>query len=134
MRNAVLAALVLLPAVAHAELKKTAIEARHAPVKAASQPLTIDGMLDKINNSYMQGLQRCYVKGLARNPSIGGKVTVIYTVNQWGHVSGTATGIAPTVDACLTSQIGGWRFPSPRDAKGALTEASFKIALMLNRQ
>jgi len=133
MRNAVLAALLLVPALAHAEFKKPA-DTRPAPTKVASQPLTIDGMLDKINTSYMQGLQRCYVKGLAKNPNIGGKVTVIYTVNHWGHVSGTATGIAPAVDACLTTQIGQWRFPSPRDAKGALTEASFKIALMLNRQ
>lgn len=121
----ILVAALLAPGLAHAEFKKT--------TKSVAPSLTIEGMLDKINSVYMSGMQRCYVKGLSRDPSLRGKVTIVFTINPWGRVTGTVTGIAPQVDSCLTSQVGTWRFPSARDPKGIATEASFKLNLLLRR-
>jgi hypothetical protein len=125
LRNLLVAAALLMPGLANAEFKKAA--------KVVPQALTIEGMLDKINNVYMSGLQRCYVKALAKDPSLAGKVTVVFTINPWGRVNGSVAGIAPVVDNCLTAQVGTWRFPSPRDSRGVPTEASFKINLLLHR-
>lgn len=122
LRNLVVAVALLVPGLATAE--------RSPKVQ---QTLTIEGMLTKINNTYMSGLQRCYDRALTKDPTIAGKVTVVFTINPWGRVSGSVSGIAPVVDNCLSSQVGTWRFPSPRDNKGALTEASFKINLLLRR-
>jgi hypothetical protein len=114
--------------VAVAKAETTVIE-----TKVAEEPLTIDGMLGKINSAYMMGMQRCYMKGLRQDPTLGGKVTVVLTVNPDGRVSGSATGIAPAVDTCLTSKLATWRFASPRDHKDKPTQQSFKISLLLRQ-
>jgi len=133
LRNIIIAALLLVPGLAHAEFnakKATSSETRPAEKAAV---LTVDGMLAKINTTYMQGMQRCYVKGLAQHTSLAGQVTVVFTVNPWGRVSGMVTGITPKVDACLSSQLSTWRFPSPRDGKDKPTVATFKINLLLRQ-
>ena len=133
LRNIFLVALLLVPTIARAEfISKKAPDVRVA-AKVASEPLTVDGILYKIHRDYMLGMQRCYTKGLAQDPSLGGKVTVVFTVNPWGRVSGTVTGITPKVDTCLSTQVGTWRFPAPRDANDKPTQASFKINLLLRR-
>ena len=125
-------AALLTPSVAHAEfIAKKPTEARPS---AKAEVLSVDGMLAKINSTYMQGMQRCYVKGLAQDNSLQGKVTIVFTVNPWGRVSGTVTGIAPKVDSCITNQLSTWRFPAPRTAKDQPTQATFKINLLLARQ
>ena len=128
----VLAAL-LVPNVAHAEfVSKKSSEVRVATA-AKVEALTVDGMLHKINSVYMLGMQRCYVKGLAQDPSLSGKVSVVFTVNPWGRVTGTVTGVSAKVDACLSNQLATWRFPSPRGANDKPTQASFKISLLLRQ-
>jgi hypothetical protein len=130
MSRHLLVASLLLPSLAHADVSmKTPRVSQPTPAKVDS--LTVDGMLGKINSTYMQGMQRCYVKGLAQNASLQGTVTLVFTVNPWGRVSGTVTGIAPKVDTCLTGQLASWRFPSPRDAKDRPTIATFKLNLQL---
>lgn len=120
MNKLLILAALSVPTAAHAEF-------RAAP--AASEPLTVDAMLAKIQSSYMSRMRRCYNKGLARNPALTGKVTVTFTVNRYGRVDGEATGIAPKVDACLTSAISTWRFPTTSSRK----EATFRISLSLTR-
>jgi hypothetical protein len=134
LRCIVVVVAVLVPSLARAEFIAKKPEVRPAATaKVVQEPLTVDGVLRKINTVYMLGMQRCYVKGLSQDPSLTGKVTVAFTVNAWGHVSGTATGVAPQVDACLTNQLGRWQFPAPRDNKAKPTEASFKISLVLRQ-
>jgi hypothetical protein len=128
IRNIFIAAALLVPALAHAEIKTN----KAARTKAAA--LDVDSMLGKIHSTYMQGMQRCYVKGLAQDNSIEGKVSIVFTVNPWGRVSGTVTGIAPKVDNCINAQLSSWRFTAPRDAKDRPTVATFKINLLLARQ
>src|SRR5689334_10842398 len=123
VKHFIIAAL-LVPALAHADVRT---QTKH-------ELLTVDGMLAKINSTYMQGMQRCYVKALSQDASLEGQVTIVFTVNPWGRVSGTAAGIAPKVDSCLTSQLASWRFPSPRDGKDKPSSATFKINLNLTQQ
>jgi len=126
LRNLAVALALLVPGLAHAEFKKSAKVMQQ-------QTLTIDVMLAKIQSVYMSGLQRCYDRALTKDPTLSGKVTVVFTINPYGRVSGSVSGIAPTVDNCLSSQVGTWRFPSARDNRGVATEASFKINLLLRR-
>jgi hypothetical protein len=138
LRNLLVALALLVPALAHAEFIKKASSDVRAPSSASAkvapvETLSVDGMLAKINSTYMLGMQRCYVKGLAQDNSLAGTVTVVFTVNPWGRVSGIVTGIAPKVDACLSNQLTTWRFPSPRDAKDRPSTATFKINLLLRQ-
>lgn len=129
----IIAALLTTTSIAHAEIQtKTARAAQSSARKVES--LSVDAMLTKINTTYMQGMQRCYVKGLARDSGLQGKVTIVFTVNPWGRVTGTVSGIAPKVDTCITNQVSTWRFPAPRTAKDQPTQATFKINLLLARQ
>lgn len=117
----IIVAAVLVPTVAAAE----------RPSKPAIVELTIDRMLDKIQTTYMPGLRRCYAKALTVDPSLSGRVSAMFTVNPNGQVSGSVSGVAPPLEACLTSQLGRWRFPSPLNRNGARAEATFRISLAL---
>ena len=135
LRNILIVAALLVPALAHAEFIKKASSDVRTPssAKVAAETLSVEGMLAKINSTYMLGMQRCYVKGLSQDNSLAGTVTVVFTVNPWGRVTGMVTGIAPKVDACLSNQLTTWRFPSPRDAKDRPKAATFKINLLLRQ-
>ncbi len=94
--------------------------------------LTPDIVLSKIQSVYMAGLKRCYKTYLNKDASARGKVTLSLTVNATGRtVNGNAKGFAGEVDDCITAQMGGWRFPIPKDKDGEATEASFAITLQL---
>jgi hypothetical protein len=124
-KTILIAALISLPTLAHAEFV-----AKRAPAPSlSSDPLTIDVMLTKIQSTYMSRLRRCYNRGLATNASLSGKVTLTFTVNRYGRVDGEATGIAPKVDACLTTALGTWRFPTATARK----EATFRLSLSLTQ-
>jgi hypothetical protein len=129
-RHLLVVACLLLPSLAHADVSVKTPRVTQ-PTNAKVDSLTVDGMLGKINSTYMQGMQRCYVKALAHDASLQGTVTLVFTVNPWGRVSGTVTGVAPKVGTCLTNQLASWRFPSPRDAKDRPTVATFKLNLQL---
>ena len=143
MRNAILVvtAALLFPMVAHAEfatprdtpevrastfVKKTKIE--HAPsrVAVATPRLTVDEVLQKVNTVYMSGLQRCYRKSLAYDPTISGKVMLAFQVGDDGSVQSNVP-VATKFDECLSRIVGNWRFSIPATAK----DSSFKISLML---
>jgi hypothetical protein len=94
--------------------------------------LTPDIVLSKIQTAYMAGLKRCYKNYLNKDASARGKVTLSLTVNSTGRtVNGSAKGFAGEVDACITAQMGGWRFPAPKDNDGEATDANFAITLQL---
>lgn len=119
-----------LPTLAHAEfMAKPRTDVRAPAPKRSSEPLTVDGMLARIQSSYMSRLRRCYNRGLATDPTLTGMVTVMFTVSPYGRVRGAATGIAPKVDACLTSALSSWRFPTASPRK----EATFRLRLALTQ-
>ncbi|MBA2540478.1 MAG: AgmX/PglI C-terminal domain-containing protein [Deltaproteobacteria bacterium] len=94
--------------------------------------LTADLVLAKIQSVYMAGLKRCYKNYLNKDASARGKVVLSFTVNESGStVGGKANGFADEVDTCIGAQMGGWRFPVPKDKDGEKTSAGFQIALQL---
>ena len=136
LKNVVLAALVLVPTIASAEIqtKKAPVKmkmSRAASVEATSvamnAALTVDDMVTKINTKYIAGLRRCYQKGLATNPTLKGKVTLTFSISSYGNVYGEADGISKQVDTCVARQIKHWKFGRPTDKR----EANFRIALVL---
>lgn len=97
-----------------------------------STTLTPSAVLDKIQNVYMTGLQRCYLRGLEEDATLEGKVAIDFTVESHGRVTDPeAAGLTAKVDACVTSLMANWHFPAPRDKAGEPTDASFKISLVL---
>jgi hypothetical protein len=94
--------------------------------------LSPDAVLSKIQNAYMAGLKRCYKNYLVKDATARGKVTLSLTINETGRtVKGNASGFADEVDQCITSQMGSWRFPIPKDKDGEATTADFAITLQL---
>jgi hypothetical protein len=94
--------------------------------------LSPDAVLSKIQNAYMAGLKRCYKNYLVKDATARGKVTLSLTINETGRtVKGNASGFAEEVDQCITSQMGSWRFPIPKDKDNEATSADFAITLQL---
>jgi hypothetical protein len=144
MKNVVLlvAALLFAPAIAHAEfaaretgdvrpapttIKRTKIERTPSRVALVTPPrLTVDEVLTRINTVYMNGLQRCFRKSLAQDPSIAGKVTLAFRVDAEGRVQ-SQLAMTSTFDDCLSKMMTGWRFSPPTSER----DSSFKISLVL---
>ncbi|HOX47189.1 MAG TPA: TonB family protein [Myxococcota bacterium] len=63
-------------------------------------------------------LQSCYERGLRRNPTLEGRVTLRFTIDERGRV--TEARSAPSalgdreVEACLVSRLKSWTFPGPQ--------------------
>jgi hypothetical protein len=94
--------------------------------------LTPQAVLDKINSLYMSGLTRCYQTGLAHEGVLGGSVAVEFTVGENGHVTDpSATGVSPTVDACIASEMLHWRFVPPHTKTGEPTDQTMQLVLVL---
>ena len=72
----------------------------------------------------IKSITRCYESELRRNPSLAGKVTVTFTIQQRGNVTGAkatenTTG-SPAVADCVTRTIGRFRF-NPGPEGGSVT-------------
>jgi hypothetical protein len=146
---AAIAVVAALPITAHAEFQaphrkvdwklgtshKVAKAPAHATLAAKEEAdaegptLSVDEVMTKINHVYMTGLQRCYNRSLKSDPTISGKVTLLFTVDVKGRVLSDLDGIAPSFDKCLTGMISGWRFPHVSEP----AEATFKISLVLRQ-
>lgn len=94
--------------------------------------LTADLVVTKIQGAYVAGIKRCYRQYLGKDATARGKVEFDFTVNQMGRtVNAKASGFASELDDCLTTLMGGWRFPIPRNKDGDPTDTSFRISLQL---
>lgn len=108
------------------------IKVKPIPGEKPDSTLTVAAVLDKINIVYMQGLQRCYQKGLVEDGTLQGKISMAFTVSERGTLDdSSATGVSSKVDSCVTDFMATWRFPIPKDKDGDPTEQSFKLSLQL---
>lgn len=99
---------------------------------ARREQLTPRRLLATIETSYMAGLRRCYKAQLKRDARAGGRVVVTFTVDTRGRLSSRdAKGVATKVERCVERAMQRWEFPPARDATGAPTEATFRLALRL---
>ena len=62
------------------------------------------------------GIKACYERELRRNPTLGGRVTVRFTIGGGGRVvsaSASNNTITPSVGSCIVARIRSLRFPPP---------------------
>lgn len=74
-------------------------------------------VIRRVIRRHRKEIKYCYSKGLARNPALGGKVTVKFTISPKGRVvqaavSGSTLDDAK-VEACITRCVRRWMFPEP---------------------
>ena len=99
---------------------------------AQSTTLTAAAVLDRIQSTYLAGLQRCYRLGLAQDATLSGRVSISFTVDERGQVEDAdAEGMSSQVDSCISDQMSRWRFPVPKDKGGTATDAAFSVSLAL---
>jgi hypothetical protein len=96
---------------------------------AVARGLGIDDVLAKVNGVYMTGLQRCYRKSLAVDPSVSGKIDLQFKVAADGRVSSNLQGDG--IERCLSTLMSMWRFGVALDDSGMPVDASFRITLVL---
>lgn len=97
-----------------------------------STTLAAAAVLERIQSTYLAGLQRCYRLGLAQDATLSGRVSISFTVDERGQVSDPdADGLSSQVDSCIREQMTRWRFPVPRDHAGTATDAAFSVSLAL---
>ena len=95
---------------------------RRVKAVVRSEPPAIDGELDPavVANTVRQrmaAIKACYERGLKRNPNLGGKIVLIWTITPAGTVTDVdvdsdTMGDASVVD-CIKSMIKRWRFAAP---------------------
>ncbi|MCB9558917.1 MAG: AgmX/PglI C-terminal domain-containing protein [Kofleriaceae bacterium] len=86
----------------------------------------------KILSVYMAGLLRCYRHALKADPTLGGAMTLGFTVADSGRTTAAkASGVAPEVAACVDGLLSSWVFPRPTDDDGDATDATFVVELTL---
>jgi hypothetical protein len=98
-------------------------------VAAAAHGISMSDVLVKVTGVYMAGLQRCYRKSLALDPSVSGKIDLEFKVAADGHVSSNLHGDG--IERCLNTLMSTWRFGVALDDGGMPADKSFKLALVL---
>ena len=92
----------------------------------------MNSIVRKISTTYMSGLQRCYKKSLGGVPTMAGKINLTFTVTERGVTTdGRATGVDPTLEACVEGLMAKWSFTPVVDEDGDETEVDVKLGLQL---
>jgi hypothetical protein len=88
------------------------------------------GVVHREVRARLSAIKACYERGLQRQPSLGGRLLLHWTIDPDGTVGDAKTDAdtlaEPEVSACVLSLVQRWRFPPP--AHGA---ADVTIALLL---
>jgi TonB family protein len=110
--------------------------------RAGARPDTIPGQasvrggLDKeiirrIIRFHINEVKFCYERQLARNPALGGRVVVKFTIDETGRVVSSSLGettmnSAP-VETCVVTAVRRWEFPRP--AGGGIVNVAYPFVL-----
>lgn len=92
-----------------------------------------DAVARKIRSRYLGAIKRCHERALKRDPKIGGRIDLQFTVSISGKVtkSRVKRGFDAEVDSCVLKLSRKWRFAAPKDDDGNPTSATFVIPLVL---
>ncbi len=92
-----------------------------------------DAVARRIRSRYLAGIQRCHERALKRDPKIGGRIDLQFTVSIAGKVTGAKikSGFDAEVETCIKGLTKTWSFPAPKDDSGHPTSATFVIPLVL---
>jgi hypothetical protein len=104
-----------------------------------SAPVDVDGSLDpsiiaKEIRGRLGAVKACYESGLKRNPNIGGKIQLRFTVSSVGKVTAASvendTMHDDEVASCIKSRVLTWRFPAP---SGGSVEFSYPFIFQASK-
>lgn len=106
------------------------------PVVEVSQPMvgTTDAdVIRRIVRAHINEIRDCYNKGLAKDPTLAGKIVIEFTIGPSGAVErSTATDVSgladPELPKCIADAIATWTFPAPRG--GGRVTVSYPFNLM----
>ncbi len=98
---------------------------------------TVKGSLDKdiirrIVRAHIGDVRGCYNTALAKDPAVGGKVVLDFTIGSDGMVS--ATSISSTtlsdkeVGTCMATAAKKWKFPSPKGGGVVVVKYPFNLS------
>ncbi|MBT8493540.1 MAG: AgmX/PglI C-terminal domain-containing protein [Deltaproteobacteria bacterium] len=92
-----------------------------------------DAVARRIRSRYLGAIKRCHEQALKRDPKIGGRIDLQFTVSIAGKVTKARIkrGFDPQVSNCVLKLTRRWRFPAPKDDDGDPTSATFVIPLVL---
>jgi hypothetical protein len=89
-----------------------------------AEATTSGGVLDRaaiqrVVDSHMAQVQRCYETQLLKNPALAGKIVFEWVVGKTGRVASarqiSSTLRSSAVASCILAQMRRWRFPAPRE-------------------
>jgi hypothetical protein len=92
------------------------IEREDAPAAGGAGAVMSRATVDTLVKGKMDGIRRCYEKGLADDPTFGGTVEMGWKIDVAGRVTSTNVVTAadrnPVVEECLRAEIMRWSFPA----------------------
>ncbi len=102
-----------------------------SPGGSAGDPIILGALdksvIDRVVKTKLASIRYCYQRELSRDPELGGKVVVKFTISREGTVSTAGTKAStlgsPAVEACLKKQFLRMRFPKP--AGGGIVMVSY---------
>jgi hypothetical protein len=85
-----------------------------------------------VEHRYLEGIRRCHERVLRTDATAVGSVRVLYRIAATGSSNFiNVNGFDSTVDTCIESIIGKWRFAAPKDTAGQPTSADVDLQLAL---
>lgn len=102
-----------------------------ASVRGSNAQTAGGGRLDQANlqrtlRRKQRDVQRCYERGLASNPSLGGRLIIQFTIGQGGVVTNASlptNQLGSAVGNCVTGKVRRWRFDSPEGGSVTVQQA-----------
>ena len=75
-------------------------------------------LIDKVIKQNMNRLRYCYQRELSKDPTLGGKIVVKFSIDKAGGVSSAAIKSSSmnsaAVESCLTKSFMSFKFPEPK--------------------
>lgn len=92
------------------------IERDDAPAAGGTGAVMSRATVATLVKGKLDGVRRCYEKGLADDPTFGGTIEMGWKIDVAGRVTSTnvvtATDRNPVVEECLRAEITRWSFPA----------------------
>ncbi|WP_096330356.1 AgmX/PglI C-terminal domain-containing protein [Nannocystis exedens] len=109
----------------------TAIVTAAAPAQAGGGSLDKDEIREVVK-AHLQEIRACYNEGLARKPTLAGKLTVDFEIAPSGEVNSSEIQQGSTladakVEGCIASAVQSWKFPAPT---GGSVQVSYPFELL----
>ncbi|MDC0717281.1 AgmX/PglI C-terminal domain-containing protein [Nannocystis bainbridge] len=97
----------------------TTIVTATGPAQAGGVPLDKEEIREVVQ-THLQEVRQCYDEGLARKPTLAGKLTVDFEIVPSGEVSSSQIQQGSTiadakVESCVAAAVQTWKFPASSD-------------------